>query len=593
MTTRRTLFQTIAAAAVRPASGARAAEVAVSARPGAAFRAAEFGTVGVFGVDWLLDPRFGSLLDNLAASPGAVRGVRAFGALSGGRDKTFPTTSEGVWDRPERPADFTRTLAALDALVRRGLTPFLPLTFFPPAVSAHPILPPPAWDRWQQLVRAFLDSAVARFGAAEVARWWLEVWNEPNMPPFWGGSFDRYLDLYRATSDAVLASGIEVRLGGPVIAYMPDEGPALIERFLTFLHDVPGVKCDFVSMHRKGMWTNAEAEPDLGRLVAAADATARAVLRLVPERADRLAIVNDEADMKVGFDQPYPPRMTAQSASWLTASMIEHVRLSGRYAQHGIRFLAASDNANSQLARGPFDGRRMLMTPLSPAPSDQVKLPVLGFYELLRLMGDRLGADGAVPDGVSHMATVGTGRIAALFTRYRDASEVDLECVVRDVPWRRVNIVQFRIDAAQTNAARGAPGAGPMRLAQELGILAPPRCGIEVAGVVRERVRLGPFATALVWITPYEASPPAAPHWLEVRREGGNMILRWTAETAASFYSYEVSRIEAAGPVGISPDPLRAAMWIDTAAPDGPLRYSVRALTASGVPGQPALSESA
>ena len=125
--------------------------------------------------------------------------------------------------------------AALDALVSRGITPFVALTFFPAAVSAGPVLPPPdGYAAWQRLVRGFLDAVVARFGAAAVGRWWFEAWNEPNMPPFWGGSFDRYLDLYRATSRAVRDGGHRVRLGGPVVAYT-EGADALVERFLAFL----------------------------------------------------------------------------------------------------------------------------------------------------------------------------------------------------------------------------------------------------------------------------------------------------------------------------------------------------------------------
>src|SRR4051794_36039112 len=57
--------------------------VAVSVKSrGAASRSFErqdFGTVGIFDVDWLVQPQFTQLLDNLAASPGAFHGVRFFG----------------------------------------------------------------------------------------------------------------------------------------------------------------------------------------------------------------------------------------------------------------------------------------------------------------------------------------------------------------------------------------------------------------------------------------------------------------------------------------------------------------------------------
>ena len=167
----------------------------------------------------------------MAASPGAFSGVRFFGALnSGERENVFPASSGRVWPDPAAPIDFSVTLEALSALVSRDLVPFVNLSFFPAAVSPSPTQPPDSFERWQTLVGAFLDAVVARFGAEAVADWWFEGWNEPNMRPFWGGSFERYLDLYRATSEAVLRSGHRVRLGGPALAYMPDEGRTLMGR---------------------------------------------------------------------------------------------------------------------------------------------------------------------------------------------------------------------------------------------------------------------------------------------------------------------------------------------------------------------------
>ncbi len=548
--------------------GAARAAVAAAEPP---FDPGAFGTVGVFGLDWLLDPRFIQVLDTLAASPGAVRGVRVFGALSLGRDKVFPTTSAGVWDDPAGAPDFSRTLLALDALVRRGLSPFLPLTFFPPAVSSTPTQPPADWNHWTTLVRAFLDAVTARFGAAEVAQWWFEAWNEPNMPPFWAGSFDQYLDLYRATSAAV--AGRRIRLGGPVLAYVPSEGPALTERFLRFLADEPGVKCDFISLHRKGSWSTGEGKPELGRLIQAADDTASAILRIVPDRARGIVVVNDEADMMVGFDRPYPPRMTHQSTAWLAASLVAHDALDRAWAPHGIRFRAFSDNANQQLAQGPFDGRRMLMTPVSGAVDGLVKLPVFAFYELLRLLGPQRLPVPPPPPGVSALVTAGSGGMAALFTRYGDGG-AEFDWMPSGVPWRRVNVVQFRVDAGHTNPAPGMTPAA-LRRAAELGVAAPIRRGVAPG---TERIMLGPYATALVWITPARARMPAAPRWIEVRQDAAGTLLRWTPSEDPAFYSYEVMRDGAA----IAPEPMRAAVWVDTSG-SGPARYAVRTVTASGI----------
>jgi xylan 1,4-beta-xylosidase len=619
----------VSLALARPALGRgggaapRSLVLRASARPGGGgpqgpFRAEDFAVVGVFDADWLLDARYARLLDMMAAAaPGAFRAVRVFGVLnSGEREDTFPTASGSVWPAPDAPKDFSVAFAALDALVSRGLVPFLPLTFFPAAVSPSPIEPPPDDARWRELVRAFLDGVVARFGAAEVGRWWFEVWNEPNMPPFWRGDFDGYLRLYRATAEAVRASGHKLRLGGPVIAWMPNgEGEALMTRFLEFLRDAPELPCDFLSFHRKGIWTDEEAEPRMERLLDAAEFTAEAALRLVPERCrGGLPIVNDEADMKVGFDHPYEPRLTERFPSWLAAAAIGHAALGARHATPGLRFIPAADNANQHLVREPFDGRRSLATRTDAAPDDLVKLPVFAFYELLPLLGDRHGSVEA-PDvdaffpgtALHHAITAADDRVAALLTFHpvegADARPVLLDYALRDVPWPRANVALFRIDGEMSNAyaAAGkrmpaslpAAAAGPLREAAELGVAAPLRSGVSLSGGrLRAPIRLAPYATALLWVTPFlPGRRPAAPRWIAVQAEAGNVVLRWTPDRDPGFWSYEVLRsTPGAPPRRVSPVPLRSAMWVDTAPPPGKHRYEVRTISASGVRGPAAPS---
>ncbi len=603
---RRTLLRAALAGGTMAASGCavapQGAALTHSARPGAPFDADAFSIAGVFDADWLLDARFTRLLDTMAASPGAFGTVRVFGMLNAGeREMVAPTSSGRVWPAPDAPMDFSIPLAALETLVSRGITPFVALTFFPRAVSAGPVTPPPdGYAAWQRLVRAFLDAAAARFGPAAMARWWFEAWNEPNMPPFWAGRFDQYLDLYRATSEAVVASGHAVRLGGPALAYLPGEGAPLMERFLAFLHREPRAKCDFISLHRKGIWTSAEAEPRLARLEAAARDTANALLRLAPERARGMAVVNDEADMKVAFDTPYEPRMTEQFPAWLAASAILHDRLSAEYAGTGIRFVAAADHANQHLVQAPFDGRRSVMTRLSADPADLVKLPVFHFHEMLRLLGGRHGTvpdASPLPPGLFHLVTVGSGSVSALLAHYPDgpAAPVDIDYTLRDLPWPRVNLVRFGIGATLSNSYAAAgrtllptvTDPARIRAAAELGLAEPVRSGIAPEdGTLRLRLRLAAFETALIWVTPTRPQPPAALAWLQSSAEGGNAVLRWTPGREPDLYSYEVRRD---GQL-ISPVPLRAAMWIDAARPPGRHAYGVRAVSASGVAGAEALN---
>jgi hypothetical protein len=588
----------------------RKAVAASAAGSGLPFRPDDFNAVGVFDGDWLLDGRYRRVLDAMAASPGAFGAVRFFGALNAGtREDDFPTASGGTWHDPDAQPDFSVTLRILEALVGRGLTPFVALTFFPPAISAQPITPPatppttPLADpaRWEALVRGFLDAAVARFGAAEVSRWWLEAWNEPNMPQFWRGDFDGYLDLYRATARAVRASGQVLRLGGPAIAWLPDgSGPGLIERFLRLLAAEPELPCSFLSFHRKGVWDAAEGEPRVSRLVEAAEATAELALRLVPDRCARgLAIVNNEADMRVGFQQPYAPRLSERFPSWLAALATTHAALSARHAGRGLRFVAAADNANQHLVREPFDGRRALMTPTAASrPADLVKLPVFGFYEMIRLMGRGLCSAEEPAEGLFQLVTADAGRIGAMLTLHppepaTPSAPATLDWTLRDIPWPRVNLAVFRIDGALSNAFAAAgrqmpspplapEAAGRLRGAAELALASPVRRDVVVTGGrIPMRLRLDPFATVLVWVTPFRTARPAAPRWVEAELSDGNALLRWTSEEAPDLLGYEVLRLD---PVRrIAPLPLRGASWVDTAPGGAAPRYAVRAVSASGV----------
>jgi hypothetical protein len=95
---------------------------------------------------------------------------------------------------------------------------------------------------------------------------------------------------------------------------------------------------------------------------------------------------------------------------------------------------------------------------------------------------------------------------------------------------------------------------------------------------------LEPFTTLCLWITPVEATIPRAPTWLETTLRNGNAVLRWSPNPEPFFYSYEVFRLRDGVPeMRLTPDPLRAALWIDSAPSPGRSTYGVRAVSASGV----------
>ena len=586
------------------------------AGPQGSVRAGEFNMVGQYDVDWLTQPALARLLDNMAASPMAFGSVRFFHALdSGTRASTIdddPLDGGIVWPDVGSPMNFSRTFDALAALTARGLAPFIVLNFFPKAVAGHAATPPASLENWKLLVRRFLDELAGdtRFAAA-MRDWRFEVWNEPNGAPFWRARYNpRYFDLYRATSEAMLDAGHPIRLGGPAIVYRSGTAAARrdMEDFLKFLSAERSVKCDFISLHAKGNWSS-KGEPEFRNAFEAAIETAELALAIEPARFAGLEIINNEADMRVGFNVPFQARMDERFAAWMCTLMIAYNGLSSRFRAHGLRFVAASDNANQQLVQTSFDGRRSLCTRASESARDLLKLPVFNFYEILRLLGDRhgtvvAGGESFFPNSeLFHLITAADTHICSVFCIYPRASTdtpraCTLNYALTDITWQRVNIARFRVDSTHSNASTAAsdearrgqfPGAAEarrIRFAQELAVSAPIQSGVALAnGKFEESVTIDPYAITAYWITPHIPDRPADPTWIEASAEDGNVILRWRPNTEPYFYSYEVYVLVAGTPpeMPLSPMPLRSAMWVDTAPPPGTRTYAVRALSASSI----------
>jgi hypothetical protein len=359
-------------------------------------------------------------------------------------------------------------------------------------------------------------------------------------------------------------------------------------------------------LHRKGTVTDAPPDPRLLRQ--AAEAVARQALAIDRKRFAGITIINDEADEKVGFEVPYAPRMDERNASWLAASTIIHATLNDEFQTDGIRFAAAADNADLQLVRAPFDGRRSLMTrATATSTTDLLKIPAYGFYELLRLQGDRRattisGDDRFYPTtDLYHLATYSESAVAALLTYYPNpdavsAPERRIDYMITDIPWDHVNIALFQIDARLSNAYAAAGGSPndpfpvpdpanipAIRLAQEIALARPIARNVALAnGSYRETLALKPFTTLCLWLTPYSLDQPAPPEWIDITTDHDDAILCWTPSVDPSFFSYELFVMEGdSQQTRISPDPLRAACWVDANPPPG-RRYGLRAVSASG-----------
>lgn len=142
--------------------------------------------------------------------------------------------------------------AIWDGLLAAGVRPFVELSFMPTTLASGAqrvfhyganVTPPKDYDAWGALVQRLVRHAVLRYGRDEVAEWFFEVWNEPNLQSFWTGTQADYFRLYQLTAQAIKQVDSGLRVGGPATAE-----DAWIADFLHFCRE-GRVPLDFVSTH--------------------------------------------------------------------------------------------------------------------------------------------------------------------------------------------------------------------------------------------------------------------------------------------------------------------------------------------------------
>jgi len=135
----------------------------------------------------------------------------------------------GVYDEDEqgRPIyNFSYVDQIYDGLLANGVRPFFEISFMPKKLAArqdvHPfwyrpiVSPPKDYAKWDALIRALAQHLIERYGIDEVAQWYFEVWNEPNID-FWTGEpkQETYFELYDHTARALKPVKPRLRVGGP------------------------------------------------------------------------------------------------------------------------------------------------------------------------------------------------------------------------------------------------------------------------------------------------------------------------------------------------------------------------------------------
>jgi xylan 1,4-beta-xylosidase len=196
----------------------------------------------------------------------------------------------GIYNEDKHGAvryNFSYVDQVYDGLLENGVRPFVELSFMPGKLASrktvqgfsyHPYVSPPRdYARWDALIENLAAHLVARYGIDEVAQWYFEVWNEPNID-FWAGvpAQSTYWTLYDHTARAIKKVDSRLRVGGPSTAQAAWVGAFI--RHTAERH----VPLDFVSTH---VYANDKSKDVFGTRenIPVADMVCRAVKKVHDE----------------------------------------------------------------------------------------------------------------------------------------------------------------------------------------------------------------------------------------------------------------------------------------------------------------------
>jgi xylan 1,4-beta-xylosidase len=145
-----------------------------------------------------------------------------------------------------------------DYLQSIQMKPFVELGFMPGALASGSqtifwwrgnVTPPKDYQKWDDLIKALVMHWTERYGEKEVASWYFEVWNEPNLNKngFFAGTKQDYFKLYKETATSIKSVSANYRVGGPATA-----GSAWIPDMINFCVQQK-VPIDFISTHDYGV----------------------------------------------------------------------------------------------------------------------------------------------------------------------------------------------------------------------------------------------------------------------------------------------------------------------------------------------------
>ena len=487
-------------------------------------------------------------LHDMSPVPVYIRAHHLFTSGDGTAKLKWSSSNVFTLDANGKPVyDFTILDKIFDAYRDAGVRPFVELGFmpkdlasgdgpyelpYPQTVSGSVQSPPKDYLMWGELVRRFTEHLVQRYGGAEVATWYFEVWNEPDIS-YWKGTPAEYYKLYDYSVAGVRKALPNAMVGGPAVT-----GPGST-RATTFLqnffdhceHDKNAwtgepIPLDFVTFHPKGSvrFVDGHVRMGISNELSAAASGFRTVA--ASAKYHNLPIVLSEADPEgcaACSAKENPANGYRNGLMYPAYTAVAMKALTDLAAQSKVNLVGMLTWAFEFEGKQYFEGFRTLS-------SNGIDKPELNVFRMAAMFsGDRVETSSAAqipsdeiaragvrtqPD-IDAFATKSAHEAAVMLWNYHDddLSAADTKVTVKiagiagDV--HRVRLEHFRIDDNHSNAftvwkAMGSPQEptpeqyAKLKAAGQLELLSSPEWLDVSGGAVTITTQLPRQATSLL-----------------------------------------------------------------------------------------------
>lgn len=419
--------------------------------------------------DAVEDPWGRRILDKMAED-GAIKTIRIYAML-----EDIVYLGEGG----EPCYDFRLSDLRLDYLIDRGYDLLIAYAGIPDCIAGSLTIktsvsknktrykgkmwngaPPKDYGLWEEICFEYTKHIIERYGIETVKEWRLQCFNEPDIGAFFLGNLDHsrestaircreYCKLYESFVRGVSRASLDVKIGGPALAYHCD----FLGGWLDFVKE-KGLKLDFISAHHYGTGPNELNSGKERFCVSGFIMHPNRVLSLIAERGfDHLPFVMDEWGMASHgfFNREECPAMMAREGEIFSAYF---VKLVSKFIEDGVRMdnLMICLSGQHEMVED-FSGFRNFFT------LNFIKKPIYNVNILASRLGKRLLPYSTDIENIFAIPTLKDDGSRAVLLSYsseyfeEDIPEIEEEiCFEGDTSGKRVTV--WCIDKEHTNPYR-------------------------------------------------------------------------------------------------------------------------------------------